>query len=395
MIKDAGRYALRVGVEARAGMMRDHGSGPDSGLETDRPRRRRRLLIYLLAGIVAAGVGAAVTLVQHDDPASASTHLNQARVEREVEPGIVDIKADLQYDDAVANDTGMVLSADGLVLTSNNDIDGSTSGKATIFGSGRAFTARVLGYDPPQDVALLQLEGATGLPAVTLGNSSQVTTGMPVLALGNAEGALGNAEGALGNAGGEGGVTPATGIISALDTSISSGSLGTGTAEYLQDVERTSAQVGPGDDGGPLVDSGGQVIGMITTANTSAGASTTGFAIPINTAMTIAREISSGQSSSTVYLGVPGFLGVQVSTTASAQPGARVVGVLDSTPASRAGLAAGDVITGINGHPVTTPDSLNVLLQRYHPGDAVSVTWTSLHGAAHTAHITLGSGTVG
>ena len=187
-------------------MMRENESEPDIVTAPGRPR----LLIYLLVAAVAAGLGAvAVTLAQHHDPAVASTHLNQAQVEREVTPGLVDIRANLQYSHEVSVDTGIVVSADGLVLTSNNDIVGSTSVKATLVGSGRTYTARVLGYDATQDVALLKLEGAAHLSAVTLGNSSPVTTGMLVLALGNAQG--------------QGGVTPAAGIISALDRSISSG----------------------------------------------------------------------------------------------------------------------------------------------------------------------------
>jgi S1-C subfamily serine protease len=262
-------------------------------------------------------------------------------VEREVTPGLVDIRASLPYSNEVLADTGIVVSADGLVLTSNNDIAGSTSVTATLVGSSRTYTARVLGYDATQDVALLQLEGAGNLHAVTLGNSSQVTTGMPVLALGNAQG--------------QGGVTPAAGVISALDRSISSGD-GL-AARNLRGMQQTTARVGPGDDGGALADSDGRVIGMITTANTPSGqASPIGFAIPVDTAMTIAREIRNGQASSTVYLGQPGFLGVEVKAgTSGDRSGALIAGVIGGTPASRAGLAAGDVITGLNGLPVTTP----------------------------------------
>ena len=358
---------------------------PESEREPDRGKapRRPRLLIYLLVAAVAAGLGvvAAVTLTQHDDPAPASTRLDQARVERELTPGLVDLRANLQYSHEVSVNTGIIVSADGLVLTSNNDITGATSVTATLVSSGRTYTARVLGYDATQDVALLKLEGAAHLPAVTLGNSSQAIIGMPVLALGNAEG--------------QGGVTPAAGGITALDRSINSGDGDQGLApQNLRGMQQTSAHVGPGDDGGPLADSDGRVIGMITTANSPSGQlSTVGFAIPINTAMAIAREISHGQASSTVYLGEPGFLGVQVKAGASQAPsGALIADVIGDTPASRAGLAAGDVITGLNGLPVTTPASLHSLLQRYHSGDVVSVRWTALHGATHTTQLTLGNG---
>ena len=359
-------------------MMRENESEPGPG----RPRRRPRLLIYLLVAVVAAGLGVvAVTFTQHDDPAAASTHLNQARVEQEVTPGLVDVRANLPYSNEVSDNTGIVLSAAGLVLTSNNDITGSTSVKATLVGSGRTYTARVLGYDATQDVALLQLEGAKDLPVATLGNSSQVTIGMPVLALGNAQG--------------EGGVTPAGGIINALDRSISSGGGVEGPiTQHLHDMDQTTVRIGLGDDGGALADSAGQVIGMITTANTTSGQqSTIGFAIPISTAVAIAREISTGQASSTVYLGEPGFLGVEVQTSTSQGPsGALIASLIGGSPASRAGLGAGDVITGVNGLPVTTPASLSTLLRRYHPGDVVSVSWTASHGATHSTRITLGNG---
>lgn len=358
---------------------------PESEIEPDRGkgRRRPRLLIYLLVAAVAAGLGvvAAVTLTQHDDPAPASTRLDQARVERELTPGLVDLRANLQYSHEVSVNTGIIVSADGLVLTSNNDITGATSVTATLVSSGRTYTARVLGYDATRDVALLKLEGAAHLPAVTLGNSSQVTTGMPVLALGNAQG--------------QGGVTPAAGVITALDRSIYSGMGDQGLApQNLRGMQQTSAQVGPGDDGGPLADSDGRVIGMITTANSPAGQlSTIGFAIPINTAMAIAHEISNGQASSTVYLGEPGFLGVQMKAGTSRAPsGALIADVISGTPASRAGLATGDVITSLNGLPVTTSASLHILLQRYHSGDVISVRWTAPHGATHTTQITLGNG---
>jgi S1-C subfamily serine protease len=362
-------------------MMAASESEPDSG----KAPRRRRLLIYLLVAAVAAGLGVvAVTLTQHDDPAPASTRLDQARVERELTPGLVDLRANLQYSHEVSVNTGIIVSADGLVLTSNNDITGATSVTATLVSSGRTYTARVLGYDATEDVALLKLEGAAHLPAVTLGNSSQATIGMPVLALGNAEG--------------QGGVTPAAGVITALHRSINSGDGDQGLApQNLRGMQQTSAHVGPGDDGGPLADSDGRVIGMITTANTPSGqASTVGFAIPINTAMAIAREISNGQASSTVYLGEPGFLGVQVKASTSRAPsGALIADVIGGTPASRAGLAAGDVITALNGLPVTTIASLHTLLQRYHSGDVISVRWTALHGATHTTQITLGNGPFG
>lgn len=112
--------------------------------------------------------------------------------------------------------------------------------------------------------------------------------------------------------------------------------------------------------------------------------------------MAIARQISHGQASSTACLGEPGFPGGQTKTSPRRDPsGALIAGVIGGTPASRAGLAAGDVITGLNGLPVTTAAALGTLMQRYHPGDVVSVSWTATHGATHithATHITLANG---
>jgi len=415
----------------------------------DRPRRGGRTLVYLMVAVVAAALGASVTFVvnrqktdsssvgtsahdipvQHGNPASVNAVLNQTRVEAKVKPGLVDITATLQYNGETAEGTGMVLSANGLVLTNNHVIDNATSVKARLVDSDRTYTARVLGYDATADVALLQLEGARDLPAVILGDSGDVTIGMPVLALGNAQG--------------RGGVTPAQGIINALDRSINASDEGSGVTEYLHDMEQTSAQIQQGDSGGALADSAGQVVGMITAANTSGQAGgTIGFAIPINTAVTIAREIASGQGSSTIYIGEPGFLGVATATSPSASPetqahdeqaalahdgfdqdpaslggsnsgciqddnemsvpttiapaqsGALIVGVFCGTPVDDAGVVAGDVITALNSHPVTTPASLGALVQHYHPGDQVSLTWLGLRGVKHTTQLTLGAGPV-
>jgi S1-C subfamily serine protease len=280
-------------------------------------------------------------------------------------------------------------------------------------------------------VALLQLEGASGLPTVKFGDSSQVRLGTQVLALGNADG--------------RGGATPAQGVINALNRSIQASDQGSDSTENLNHMLQTDARIQQGDSGGALADSSGQVIGMITAANTSGGQSgqpggTLGFAIPINTALAIARQIDEGRSSSTVYIGLPGFLGVEVAPSNSASPqqqaadaqqsgrggsfsggggggggaglecqtggqpssvpdqiapastGALIVGILCGTVAQQHNLAPGDVITSVNGHAVTTPGSLTNITSRYHPGDVVSVVWESVGGAQHTTSMKLGSG---
>jgi S1-C subfamily serine protease len=288
----------------------------------------------------------------------------------------------------------------------------------------QSFSAKVLGYDAADDVALLQLQGASGLTPVHFGNSSQVRLGTPVLALGNAEG--------------HGGATPAQGIINALDRSIQASDEGSNSTENLNHMLQTNARIEQGDSGGALANNAGQVIGMITAANTStpgqsSSGSTLGFAIPINSALAIARQIASGQPSASVHIGLPGFLGVQVATSDSSDPqqqaadeaqaggkgrtgagtnscstsnqqsgvparvapiaaGALIVGVVCNSAADSAGMVPGDVITSVDRQPITTPGSLTTIAAKYHPGDVVSVLWVSRNGIEHTTKMQLGEG---
>jgi S1-C subfamily serine protease len=426
-----------------------HG-GTGWGAPAPPPRRswrRGRFGVYLSVAALAAVIGAGITVaLDHHDasPASgissrdipvpsghaagsgSSSALNRASVEAKVEPGLVDITATLKYASETAEGTGMVISRDGLVLTNNHVIDGATSVTATLAGSRHPFQARVIGYDIPDDVALLQLTGASGLATVSIGNSSQVRLGAAVLALGNAEG--------------RGGVTPAAGTIDGLNRSIQASDQGSSTPEDLKHMLQTNAQIQQGDSGGALANSAGQVIGMVTAANTGPDgqrSGTAGFAIPINNALAIARQIAAGQASSAVYIGLPGFLGVEVATSNSPSPqqqaadqqraangqggqegpggagpacvnggqppgtpdriapagaGALVLGVVCGTAANVEGLVPGDVITSVEGQAVTTPGSLTALTSKYHPGHVVSVGWQSTDGTQHTMRFMLGNG---
>ncbi len=409
-----------------------------------------RFLVYLTVAALAAGIGAGVTVAlghhsatpsagissnevpgPHDNAAgsgASSASLNRAAVENKVKPGLVDITSALKYNSETAEGTGMIISSKGLVLTNNHVIDGATTVRATLVdpasNSSQSYSAQVVGYDAADDVALLQLVGASGLPTETFGNSSQVSLGTPVLALGNAEG--------------QGVAKPAAGIINALNRSIQASDQGSNTTEDLNHMLQTNAPIQQGDSGGALANNAGQVIGMITAANTSTSSQlgssggTLGFAIPINSALAIARQIALGQRSATVYIGMPGFLGVDVATSSSSNPqqqaadeaqgggqeaagggsscqttsqqggvpahiapiaaGALILGVLCDTAAESAGMVPGDVITSVAGQPITTPDSLTTITAKYHPNDVVSVIWVSLDGVEHTTRMMLGIG---
>jgi S1-C subfamily serine protease len=351
-------------------------------------RRVRRLLVLLTVAALSAAAGVGATVVtQHvmasgpgpagmPRDAAARPVMNDEAVYRQVVAGIVDVTANLQYLQETAKGTGFVINAAaGLILTNNHVIDQATSVTVTLVTSGRSYPARVLGYDAADDIALLQVRGATGLKAVRTGDSSLAAVGTPVLAIGN-------------EAGQGGSPTVAPGVISSLGRTIVASDQSSGLHETLFGMLQTSADIRPGDSGGPLADAAGRVIGI----DTAAGGSTvySGYAIPINQALPIARQIAAGQGggpgtsstaksgtakSSQVQIGLPAFLGVLLPdstgavsgshcTTASlsvapadgapVRSGALVDGVLCGTVADQAGISTGDVITSFGGHDVAS-----------------------------------------
>jgi S1-C subfamily serine protease len=367
---------------------------------------------------------------------SPGTSTGVSGVVSKIEPGLVIIDTALQYNSEQAAGTGMVITSGGLVLTNNHVIEDSTRIEATVVSTGRTYQARLVGYDVTGDVALIQLEGASGLHTVPIGNSAAVKTGQSVVAMGNAEG--------------QNMIVPATGQITALNQTITAQDQGGSiTSETLHGMIETNADIVSGDSGGPLASTSGQVIGMDTAGNDvqfQAG-STAGFAIPINTALAIARQIDAGQASSTVSIGYPPFMGVYIATGSSANPqtqaeqqsgggfgnggfgggfggygggfgggnggsgcynsnagltvpstiapvssGTLILGVICGSPAAGAGISGGSVITAVNGQAIGSPPDLTSVVSKYRPGDTISVTWVSPSGQHTTSSIRLISG---
>jgi len=332
---------------------------------------------------------------------SGTGSLNAGALSAKVDPGVVDITSQLTYSNATAEGTGMVISSSGLVLTNNHVIDEATSVSARLVTSGKSYTAKVIGYDSTDDVALLQLVGASGLKTIPLSNSSTAKVGEAVLG--------------LGNAGGAGGLpSTAQGTIQALNQSIEASDSGANTTEKLHGMIETNAPIQEGDSGGPLVNGSGQVVGMDTAANTASSAdgsdtTVTGFAIPINTAVSIADKINAGKSSSTVHIGLAGFMGVNVANASTpsdckgggdgfggfggfsspVSSGALICEAYPSAPAANAGLAAGDVITAVNGQSVGTADALTNLMAAAAPDSKLAIAYVDQYGTKHNATVTL------
>jgi S1-C subfamily serine protease len=375
------------------------------------PRRghKRGLIITgavaLAAGATAGGlIGSMNHGVVGTATATSNTSLSASEIARRVDPALVDIVSTNGTTGSVSAGTGIVLTSNGEVLTNNHVIRGATSLKVTDVGNGKTYTASVVGYDASDDVAVIQLQNASGLTTASLGDSSSVQAGDTVTA--------------LGNAGGKGG-TPsvASGSVTDLNQSITASDEGSGVSEQLTGLIQTNADIQPGDSGGALVNSHGQVIGMNTAASTgfqfqdqsgSQGSQEQAYAIPIDKAESIASQIESGNGSSTVHIGDTAFLGIETTGSSSGSgsdgfggfggqgtgsgTGVTIAGALSGSPAASAGLTAGDTITSVGGQSVSSATDIQQVLNKYHPGDKISVQWLDQSGQSHSATVTLTSG---
>ncbi|HEY3725101.1 MAG TPA: trypsin-like peptidase domain-containing protein [Acidimicrobiia bacterium] len=326
---------------------------------------------------------------------SGNVNVDVSGIAKKVNPAIVNIETTLSGGGEAAG-TGMVLTSSGEVLTNNHVINGATKIRVELGITGKTYTAKVVGYDSADDVALIKLDNASGMK--TISTETSVSKNDKVVAIGNALGHFG---------------TPSAvgGTVSALHQKVTAGD--GGDSETLSDMIRIAASIQPGDSGGALVNESGKVIGMNTAADAGSGQSpfggqfgsqtgTTGFAIPIGNAIKVVDEIRDGDTSNGAHIGDRALLGVVLQESSSNSPfgdssgnggnGAAVSDVSSGSPADDAGIQQGDTITGVGSKSVDSADQLRTVLNGYHPGDKVTITWTDASGTSHHASVTLTKG---
>jgi S1-C subfamily serine protease len=339
----------------------------EPGREPVRRIRARTVLAVLIAAVVVSAIVAGFT--------RARTHSTP------VGTGVVVIETNLGYQGGQAAGTGMVLTSSGEILTNNHVVRGATDIKVVVPKTGQSYSAQVVGYDVSHDVALLRASGVSNLKTISQGDSASVNPGQSVQA--------------VGNAGGTGRLTFASGTVTNVGRAITVGDEQGGNPEHLSGLIETNAAVRPGDSGGPLLNSTGQVIGMDTAASASNDVAQTttndGYAIPINYAMSIVKQIESGNGSGSVHIGGTAFLGVE-STANSYSSGAEISAVVPGSAAEAAGLSAGDLILSVGGHTVSSPDDLGKIVLTQKPGASISAVYLDQAGATQTANLTLTSG---
>lgn len=310
---------------------------------------------------------------QGSSGSSGSSSSSSSDATAEQSSGLVLISSTLT--NGTAAGTGILLSSDGTVVTNHHVVEGATELEVTIATTGETYAARYVGGSDSADVAVIQLEDASGLTPASISAD---------------DAAVGDAVTAVGDAGGDGGsLTASPGTVTALDQDITV-SNEDGTSAALTDLIQLQAYVVPGDSGGAVLDSDGDVVGMNVAASSDSRRAT-GYAIPFDTVGDIVTQVLSGDESGDVALGYRGYLGISLSND-SDEP--VVLDVTDGTAAEDAGLVSGDTITSVGGTSVSTASALSEAIASYDAGDRVTITWTTTSGEERSTTVTLGEGPI-
>jgi S1-C subfamily serine protease len=373
----------------------------------------------LLGGIVVAVVGliaisAGWVKAESDEPALAPVPLTEPaadtgnakgetvnQIYKESAPGVAFVQAEQRTQETItpfgpqqgggtATGSAFVIDTEGHLLTNAHVVDGAESVEVTLSEDSDPINAEVVGRDPSTDVAVLKVDApADQLHPLPLADSSQVQVGDAVVAIGNPFGLD---------------RTATAGIVSAIQRQISAPNGFT-----ISDAIQTDAPINPGNSGGPLFDAAGRVIGINSQIESPNGGGNIGigFAVPINTARDVAKQIIEGGEVEHAYLGIEGTdVTSQVADVLnlSVDHGAIVQSVVPDSPADKAGIeggtadvsidgqqfkAGGDVITEVDGHEVTGMDDVIAAVNSKQPGDQVELTLVR-KGESRTATVTLG-----
>ncbi len=310
--------------------------------------------------------------------------LDPVAVAAGISPVLVNITASTMPFGAAAG-SGIVLSGDGQVLTSHHVVKGAKTVRVTRVADGAAYEATVLGYDSGADIALLSLTGASGLAAARIGSSAGLRISDEVLA--------------IGNAGGSGTPTAVSGRVTDLDSTIVALNGTDLSRKALTGMVEVSAAVSSGQSGGALADYTGAVVGVIAAASGDRDPPPdgrpadppNGYAVPIDTAMRIVRQIRSGTPTEAVHIGPTATLGVLVSD--AAPTGARVDIAIAGLPAHIAGLADGEIITSLDGRAIATARALRAALNIRKPDETVYLGVLAPDGAERVVRVVLAAGT--
>jgi putative serine protease PepD len=332
---------------------RDVEPEPEPAAGPDPPRRRFRLLplATLAAALIAVALALAALISDGsgDEPELLSSGGGRqlpatavGRVYEAAGPGVVSVQA------GPASGTGFVVRADGLIVTNAHVVGGADTAQVRFNDTGHLVEADVLGTDPSSDLAVLRVDPGSVPPLrpLRLANSDDVRVGDSVVAIGHPFGLD---------------RTATAGIVSGVGREIRAPD-----GFQIEEAIQTDAPINPGNSGGPLLDIHGRVVGVnaqIATAG-NRGNVGIGFAVPSNTVRDVVPRLSRGERIVRPYLGV---------TTAPASQGAAIQAVMPGGPAEREGLRAGDVIVGIDGHPVDEPEDVSDAVARHRPGDEIDV----------------------
>jgi len=343
-------------------------------MEAVRPRTTPSITLAaaLAAGaLIGAGGGAATyaalssgngktvvrqVTVNDGQPTSSGGNLSVQSIYRLAYKGVVEITA------SQGQGSGFDYDGDGHVVTNAHVVEGASS-VSVKFWSGKSYTAQVVGVDASTDLAVLKVNAPVSeLFPLSLGDSSKLAVGEPVVAIGSPFGLEG---------------TLTSGIVSALHREMTSPN-----HFAIDNSIQPDAAINHGNSGGPLLNSQGKVVGVTSQIESSSGGNEgVGFAIPSSTVSAIASQlISNGKA-------VHAFLDV-VLRDSSSQTGAAISQVRAGTPAARANLHAGDVVTAAAGKPVASASELRAVINAHRPGDAISITYER-GGQSHTVKVTL------